>query len=112
MASPRLSLTRRPTPFGRLKTTASRERSTISCIETPQVFPYARILELHEGGGEVDKNSNAPPDDTTLFTRAAETVRVVFHEGSNLKVTYPEDIAAAEGVLFQRGWQDVTEGED
>jgi 2-C-methyl-D-erythritol 4-phosphate cytidylyltransferase len=36
----------------------------------------------------------------------------VYHDGCNLKITYPEDIASAEGILFGRGWQDVTEGDD
>jgi len=83
------------------------DRSNVACIETPQFFPYAEILELHEktvGSGDV-------PDDTTLFTRAGKKVHVVYHEGSNMKVTYPEDIAAVEGILFSRGWQDAGEEE-
>jgi len=84
------------------------DREKVVCLETPQIFPYSRILELHE---QAEGNAQLP-DDTTLFLRAGETVRVVYHEGSNMKVTYPEDIAAAEGVLFQRGWTDMSEGED
>ena len=84
------------------------DRSTIACLETPQAFPYARLLELHESA----KGSEELPDDTTLFTRAGEKVRVVFHDDYNMKITYPEDIAAAEGILFARGWQDASEGEE
>jgi 2-C-methyl-D-erythritol 4-phosphate cytidylyltransferase len=84
------------------------DRETIACLETPQLFPFGRIMELHE---QAEGNPELP-DDTTLFIRAGETVKVVYHEGSNMKVTYPEDIAAAEGILFQRGWQDVDEGND
>jgi len=84
------------------------DRETIACLETPQLFTYGRILELHE---QAEGNARLP-DDTTLFVRAGETVKVVYHEGSNMKVTYPDDIAAAEGILFQRGWHDVSEGED
>lgn len=84
------------------------DREKIACLETPQVLPYGRITELHE---QADGNTELP-DDTTLFIRAGETVKVVYHEGSNMKVTYPDDIAAAEGILFQRGWQDVGEGEE
>lgn len=84
------------------------DRSAVAALETPQLFPFQRILELHEQS----QGDEELPDDTTLFTRAGETVRLVFHEGSNMKVTYPEDIAAAEGILFQRGWQDAGEGEE
>jgi len=84
------------------------DRDKISCLETPQIFPCSLLLELHaQAEGNID-----PPDDTTLFTRAGETVKVVNHEGCNLKVTFPDDIGAAEGILFSRGWQDVSEGED
>ena len=84
------------------------DRESIACIETPQLFPYNRLLELHETCDE----SECPPDDTTLFTRAGEKVRLVFHEGCNMKITYPEDIGMAEGVLFERGWLDANEVEE
>ncbi len=84
------------------------DRSAVAALETPQLFPYQRILELHEQS----QGDEELPDDTTLFTRAGEYVKLVYHEGSNIKVTYPEDIAAAEGILFQRGWQDAGEGEE
>jgi len=82
------------------------ERSQVVALETPQLFPFERLLQLHESSNE------DLPDDTTLFTRAGEKVKVVFHRASNIKVTFPEDVAAAEGILFARGWQDVSEGED
>ncbi|MCX6645267.1 MAG: IspD/TarI family cytidylyltransferase [bacterium] len=84
------------------------DRESIACVETPQIFPYGRLLELHETCGE----SDCPTDDTTLFTRADEKVKLIFHDGSNMKITYPEDIGMAEGVLFHRGWLDAHEGED
>jgi 2-C-methyl-D-erythritol 4-phosphate cytidylyltransferase len=83
------------------------DRSKVAGLETPQAFPYAALLKLHESHQGVDL-----PDDTTLFTNAGERVKVVFHDDINLKITYPEDIAAAEGILFVRGWQDASEGED
>ena len=84
------------------------DRESIACIETPQMLPYGRILELHETAVE----SEFSTDDTTLFTRAGEKVKLIFHEECNMKITYPEDIGMAEGVLFLRGWQDASEGED
>jgi 2-C-methyl-D-erythritol 4-phosphate cytidylyltransferase len=83
------------------------DRNIIVALETPQIFPYAKLMELHATAGN-DKLT----DDTTLFTRAGEKVKLVFHEGSNLKITFPEDIAATEGILYLRGWQDASEGED
>jgi 2-C-methyl-D-erythritol 4-phosphate cytidylyltransferase/2-C-methyl-D-erythritol 2,4-cyclodiphosphate synthase len=84
------------------------DRTKIVNLETPQLFPYSEILALHE---KSDPGADLP-DDTTLITKAGKSVRLVFHEDSNLKVTYPEDVAAAEGILFSRGWSDVSEGED
>ena len=84
------------------------DREVIACIETPQLFTFSRLLELHETCTE----SEIPTDDTTLYTRAGEVVKVIYHDDRNLKITYPEDIGVAEGVLFQRGWQDDSEGED
>jgi 2-C-methyl-D-erythritol 4-phosphate cytidylyltransferase len=84
------------------------DRSEIAAIETPQAFPYKKLLELHAGSPA----GNDLTDDTTFFTRAGESVKLVFHEDSNLKITFPEDLAAAEGILFVRGWQDASEGED
>jgi 2-C-methyl-D-erythritol 4-phosphate cytidylyltransferase len=84
------------------------DRESIACIETPQIFPYGRLQELHETCSE----SDCPTDDTTLFTRAGEEVKLIFHDGSNMKITYPEDIGMAEGVLFHRGWLDAKEGDD
>jgi len=88
------------------------QRDVVACIETPQVFPYRRILELHLNVPNDPKHHDPPPDDTTLFTRAGETVHVVYHGENNIKVTYPEDIGAAEGILFSRGWMDVGDEEE
>ncbi|MFH1676597.1 MAG: IspD/TarI family cytidylyltransferase [bacterium] len=80
-------------------------RENIACIETPQIFPFKKLVELYE------KTTENPTDETTLFTRTGEKVRVVFHEDDNMKITYAEDIAAAEGILFARGWIDGTDEE-
>jgi len=88
-------------------------REQTACIETPQMFPYKKIKELHENIPSDPKYTDPSPDDTTLFTRAGETVHVVYHEGTNMKVTYAEDVGAAEGILYNRGWVDaVDEDED
>jgi 2-C-methyl-D-erythritol 4-phosphate cytidylyltransferase/2-C-methyl-D-erythritol 2,4-cyclodiphosphate synthase len=84
------------------------DRETIAGLETPQAFPYARILELHKAA----RGKDQIPDDTTLFTRSGEKVRVVYHDDSNMKITYPEDIFAAEGILYGRGWMDASEGDE
>jgi 2-C-methyl-D-erythritol 4-phosphate cytidylyltransferase len=83
------------------------DRAKIAALETPQMFPFARILDLHQ-----NSQGQELPDDTSLFTRAGHPVKVVFHDGINMKITYPEDIPAAEGILFGRGWQDASEGEE
>jgi 2-C-methyl-D-erythritol 4-phosphate cytidylyltransferase len=90
------------------KITGELDRSNIACLETPQLFPYAKLLELHENASGGDEYT----DDTTLFTRAGEDVKVLLHDDSNMKITRPEDISAAEGILYGRGWVDANEEED
>ena len=88
------------------------KRELVACLETPQLFAYGRILDLHRNVPNDPMHPDPPPDDTTLFTRAGETVNVVYHDENNIKVTYPEDIGAAEGILFSRGWMDVNDEEE
>lgn len=95
---------------GRIVDEQNREQT--ACIETPQMFPYKRILELHENVPMDPKYKDPPPDDTTLFTRAVETVHVIYHDGCNMKVTYSEDVGAVEGILYNRGWVDAVEEEE
>lgn len=83
------------------------DREKVACIETPQVFPFPEILELHKA-----TSVGSLTDDSTLFTRAGKKVLVVYHDGNNMKITFNEDVFAAEGILFSRGWQDASEGED
>ncbi len=83
------------------------DRSKIACIETPQLFPYAKLVELHKGAA-----GDVPTDDTTIFSRAGEKVQLVYHDGINIKVTFEEDIYACEGILDSRGWQDASEEDE
>ncbi len=87
------------------------DRTKIAGLETPQLFPFNEILELHESLSETGTKGGVS-DDTSLFTGAGKPVKAVFHDGNNIKVTYPEDIASVEGILYSRGWVDVADEEE
>lgn len=62
--------------------------------QTPQGFPFEKILELHQAM----KNQNFT-DDIALFEAAGLPVRIVTGNAQNMKITTPEDFKMAEALL-------------
>lgn len=72
------------------------ERSTLWAVQTPQVFAaqqYLSLLEAAEGDFT---------DDCQLFERAGQPVHLCQGSYTNLKLTTPDDIPAAEVILKAR----------
>ena len=67
--------------------------------QTPQVFERARFLELLE---RAEREGLQPTDDAALWERGIGPVALVPGEATNLKVTTPEDLELARGLLAQR----------
>ena len=72
------------------------ERSTLWAGQTPQVFSRALYLRAAEQAGEAAAQLT---DDCQLIERTGAPVYLVRGAYANLKITTPEDVFAAEGIL-------------
>lgn len=72
------------------------ERSALWAVQTPQVFSRALYLRAAEQAGSEAANLT---DDCQLIEQTGEPVFLVRGAYSNLKITTPEDVLAAEGIL-------------
>jgi 2-C-methyl-D-erythritol 4-phosphate cytidylyltransferase/2-C-methyl-D-erythritol 2,4-cyclodiphosphate synthase len=71
-------------------------RAGLYRAQTPQAFRFAALLEAHRAAQE------EATDDASLLEAAGLTVALLPGSESNLKVTYPEDLARAEAALLPR----------
>lgn len=66
------------------------DRETLRMVQTPQVFQFATILELHE---RASQEGFLGTDDASLLEKYGKKVGWIDGPSYNLKVTIPEDIA-------------------
>lgn len=71
-------------------------RAGLYRAQTPQAFRYAALLDAHRAARE------EATDDAALLEAAGLQVALLPGSESNLKVTYPEDLARAEAALLPR----------
>ena len=71
-------------------------RAGLFRAQTPQAFRFAALLQAHR-----DATSEAT-DDASLLEAAGLPVALLPGSESNIKVTYPEDLARAEAALLPR----------
>jgi len=72
------------------------DRSLLWAAQTPQAFRYELILEAHR---EARRRGMLATDDAALVEMLGRGVRVVVGSSRNLKLTVPEDLKVAEGLL-------------
>lgn len=72
------------------------DRAHISGVQTPQGFDLELILRAHRIARSRGFQSS---DDGSLVLALAEPVATVPGESTNIKITYPDDLAIAEAVL-------------
>jgi 2-C-methyl-D-erythritol 4-phosphate cytidylyltransferase len=77
--------------------TATLDRTTLVAVQTPQGFRAATLRLAHAAGG-----TDGATDDAVLVEAAGGRVKVVPGDSGNLKITTPEDLAAAERLLAVR----------
>lgn len=82
------------------------DRSRLWAVQTPQVFDIRRFAQALQQAGRAGLDFT---DDCQLFEQAGYPVKLVEGRYSNLKITTPEDLALAEGLLQlsqqgQKGW--------
>lgn len=75
---------------GELKTV---DRTTLWRAQTPQVFRYGKLMEALKAGLSADW---VITDESSAIERAGFAPRLVVGNGTNIKVTLPEDLAVAE----------------
>ncbi|PHK96606.1 bifunctional 2-C-methyl-D-erythritol 4-phosphate cytidylyltransferase/2-C-methyl-D-erythritol 2,4-cyclodiphosphate synthase [Pseudoroseomonas rhizosphaerae] len=71
-------------------------RAGLFRAQTPQAFRYPALLDAHRAARE------EATDDAALLEAAGLDVALLPGSESNLKVTYPEDLARAEAALLPR----------
>ncbi len=77
------------------------DRSTLWCVQTPQIFSYDRIRSAYDRLTESDKTGIT--DDAMVLERFTNE-KVYLFEGSyrNIKITTPEDLAVAQIYLEEQ----------
>lgn len=83
------------TDDGFIKETTDRNRTYQ--IQTPQTFERQLILSAHEKGRDVQVT-----DDCALAEALGIPIKVVTGSYENIKITTPEDMVIAEGILEKR----------
>jgi 2-C-methyl-D-erythritol 4-phosphate cytidylyltransferase len=76
--------------------TKTLKRGSLWAIQTPQVFPYGKILTAYD---RAMKEGFYSTDDSALLEHCEGKIKVVMGSYRNIKVTTPEDILIAEALL-------------
>jgi 2-C-methyl-D-erythritol 4-phosphate cytidylyltransferase len=78
------------------KIQATEDRSQLWLAQTPQMFRAGLLLQA------LARAKGAPTDEAAAVEQLGLKPRIVAGSGENLKVTWPEDVAIAEGILRRR----------
>lgn len=70
------------------------DRRGLYAVQTPQVFAHAVLAAAHGRLGDTE-----PTDDLLLIEQSGGRVRMVPGDRTNVKVTYPDDLALAEALI-------------
>ena len=76
------------------------DRSSLVSIRTPQIFEFKMYVDAVEKAKADGKDFT---DDCQLIEYLPEPVIAVIGDDGNIKITTPEDVPMAEGVLKMRG---------
>jgi 2-C-methyl-D-erythritol 4-phosphate cytidylyltransferase len=72
----------------------SADRNTFRLIQTPQTFKFSVIMKAYQ-----TPELSSFTDDASVAENAGEQIRLIEGSYSNIKITTPEDLALAEGIL-------------
>jgi len=92
-------------PDGLVRATLPREE--VWLVQTPQAFRKDLILAAHE---KARRDNFAATDDCALVERCGCPVKIVAGSYANIKITTPEDWAAAEALAALRAKNEPVEG--
>lgn len=74
-------------------------RKLVWSAQTPQVGKLGKLLEAFE---KAEKEGFLGTDDTQLLERIGVKIKVISCSKDNFKITFPEDLLAAEKILQER----------
>jgi len=98
---------KRAAPDGTIAATI--DRSVLHAAQTPQAFPFTRILAAHEAASVTGRSDFT--DDAAIAEWAGIPVHLVAGSPDNTKITWAKDIALAEQRLAgTAGFPDVRTG--
>jgi 2-C-methyl-D-erythritol 4-phosphate cytidylyltransferase len=80
---------------GKLKVESSLDRQELWAAQTPQVFKKDIILRAYEQGWDKQEVT----DDAMLVERMRIPLKMVMGSPLNIKITRPEDLRIAAGIL-------------
>jgi 2-C-methyl-D-erythritol 4-phosphate cytidylyltransferase len=83
--------------------TRTLDRASLVAVQTPQAFRAEILRRAHEAAAGAESPSDAPTDDAMMVEALGGTVRVVEGEPGNLKITTPDDLETAAGLVAARG---------
>lgn len=78
---------------------ATLDRSSVWHAQTPQAFPFAKLVAAHEAAARERWETT---DDAGLFEKMGERVVVVEGDSENLKITRPLDLEVARLIAARR----------
>ncbi|MBH9975230.1 bifunctional 2-C-methyl-D-erythritol 4-phosphate cytidylyltransferase/2-C-methyl-D-erythritol 2,4-cyclodiphosphate synthase [Bartonella sp. B10834H15] len=70
------------------------KRDHLFGAQTPQAFPFSKILELHENADKLGQTGFT--DDCALAESAGLPIKIVEGSSDNIKITWPADLALAQ----------------
>jgi len=76
------------------------DRSNVYQMQTPQAIKYGLFMQAYKNAE--NKNLKAT-DDASLVEALGSKVKIVSCSYENIKITTPEDLRIAEGILMKRG---------
>lgn len=76
-------------------------RNNMWQAQTPQAFQYPLIRSAHDRAAH---EGFAGTDDASLVERYGGEVKIIKGSAGNIKITHPEDLAIAEGLVSAVDW--------
>lgn len=80
-------------------------RDSLFAVQTPQAFPFAKLLDLHRA----HKNDKVT-DDAALFEMVGLKIHTIDGVRGNFKITHAQDLAEMEATLSSR-YADIRTGQ-
>jgi len=75
------------------------DRRDLYLIQTPQVFDYNLLSQAYKRFKNLNNLNQIVTDEANMIEILGEQVELISGDRTNIKITYPEDLKIAEGIL-------------